>query len=105
MVLVVKNPPANAGDIRDAGSIPGLGKSLGERHGNPLKYSFPGESHGKRSIAGYNPWSHKELDMTERAHTHTHTHTHTYTYTTKKLSILKYSLGPNLRPPHSTHGL
>ena len=102
---MVKNPPANAGDIRDAGSIPGLGKSLGERHGNPLKYSFPGESHGKRSIAGYNPWSHKELDMTERAHTHTHTHTHTYTYTTKKLSILKYSLGPNLRPPHSTHGL
>ena len=38
-VLVVKNPPANAGDIRDAGSIPGLGRSSGGGHGNPLQYS------------------------------------------------------------------
>ena len=35
----VKNPPANAGDIRDVGSIPGLGRSLGGGHGNPLQYS------------------------------------------------------------------
>ena len=34
--LVVKNPPANAGDIRDMGSIPGLGRSCGGGHGNPL---------------------------------------------------------------------
>ena len=39
MALVVKNPPANAGDIRDVGSIPGLGRSPRERHGNPLQYS------------------------------------------------------------------
>ena len=39
MVLVVKNLPANARDIRDADSIPGLGRSLGGGHGNPLKYS------------------------------------------------------------------
>ena len=39
VVLVVKNPPANAGDIRDAGSIPGLGRFPGEGHGNPLQYS------------------------------------------------------------------
>ena len=38
--LVVKNPPANAGDRRDVGSIPGLGRSLGGRHGNPLQYSY-----------------------------------------------------------------
>ena len=38
-MLVVKNPPANAGDIRDAGLIPGLGRSPGGRHGNPLQYS------------------------------------------------------------------
>ena len=39
MVLVVKNPPANAGDIRDTGLIPGLGKSPGGGHGNPFQYS------------------------------------------------------------------
>ena len=36
----VKNPPANAGDTRDMGSIPGLGKSLEEANGNTLQYSF-----------------------------------------------------------------
>ena len=36
---MVKNPPANAGDIRDMGSIPGSGRSPGEGHGNPLQYS------------------------------------------------------------------
>ena len=35
---VVKNPPANAGYIRDVGSIPGLGRSLGGGHGDPLQY-------------------------------------------------------------------
>ena len=38
-VLVVKDPPANAGDIRDLGSIPGSGRSPGGVHGNPLQYS------------------------------------------------------------------
>ena len=36
---MVKNPSANAGDIRDLGSIPGSGRSPGEGHGNPLQYS------------------------------------------------------------------
>ena len=39
VVLVVKNSFANAGDIRDLGSIPGWGRSLGGGHGNPLQYS------------------------------------------------------------------
>ena len=39
MSLLVKNPPANAGDIRDAGSIPASGRSPGGGHGNPLQYS------------------------------------------------------------------
>ena len=39
VVLMVKNPPANAGDIRDAGLIPGSGRSPGGGHGNPLQYS------------------------------------------------------------------
>jgi len=34
---VVKNPPASAGDVRDAGSIPGSGRSPGGGHGNPLE--------------------------------------------------------------------
>jgi len=39
VALVIKNLPANAGDIRDKGSIPGLGRSPGGRHENPLQYS------------------------------------------------------------------
>ena len=39
VALVVKNLPANAGDVIDAGSIPGLGRSPGGGHGNPLQYS------------------------------------------------------------------
>ena len=39
MALVIKNPPANSGDARDEASIPGLGRSPGEGHGNPLQYS------------------------------------------------------------------
>ena len=39
MVLVVKNPPASAGDVIDMDSIPGLGRSPGGGHGNPLQYS------------------------------------------------------------------
>ena len=39
VALVVKNPPANAGDMRDAGSIPGSGRTPGEGHGNPLQYA------------------------------------------------------------------
>ena len=36
---MVKNPPANAGEMRSIGSIPGLGRSSGRGHGNPLQYS------------------------------------------------------------------
>ena len=50
--LSVKNLPANAGDIRDDGSIPQLGRSPGGGHGNPL---LPGEAHGQRSLVGYSP--------------------------------------------------
>ena len=39
VVLVVKNLPANAGDVRDKGSIPGSRRSPGGGHGNPLQYS------------------------------------------------------------------
>ena len=38
-LLAVKNPPANEGDVRDKGSVPGLGRSLGVGNGIPLQYS------------------------------------------------------------------
>ena len=62
---MVKNTPANAGDIRDMGSIPGSGRSPGGGHGNPLQYSCLENSHGQRSLAGYCPQGHKESDTTD----------------------------------------
>ena len=62
---MVKNPPANAGDIRDSGSIPGLGRSPEEGNGYPLQYSRLENSMDMGSLAGYNPCGHKESDMTE----------------------------------------
>ena len=47
MALVVENPPANAGDVREAGSIPGLGRSPGEGHSNSPQYSCQ-ENHVER---------------------------------------------------------
>ena len=44
VVPVVNNPPVNAGDMRDAGSIPGLGRSPGVQNGNPLQNSCLGHS-------------------------------------------------------------
>ena len=53
VALVVKNPPANAGDIRDAGPIPGSGRSPGGGHGSPLQYScLENPMDRGRSLAG-----------------------------------------------------
>ena len=59
---VVKNPPTNAAYIRDVASVPGLGRSPGGGHGNPLQWSCLENSHGQKSLAGYSPWNGKELD-------------------------------------------
>ena len=50
-VPVVKNPPADARDAGDAGLIPGLGRSPGERNGNPLQF-LTETSHGQRRLVG-----------------------------------------------------
>jgi len=60
VVLVVKNLPANAGDIRDVGSISGSGRSPGEGNGNPLQSSCLENSMNRGAW-----WAHKESDMTE----------------------------------------
>ena len=68
----VKNTPADAGNIRDAGSVPGLGRSPGGGHGNPLQYSCLESPHGQRSLAGCSPWCREELGMTEHSTVHTY---------------------------------
>ena len=60
-----KESAYNAGATGDVGLIPGLGRSLGERHGNPLQYSCLENSHGQRSLEGCSPCGHKELDTTK----------------------------------------
>ena len=66
--LVVKNPPANAGDTRDIGLILGSERSPGGGNGNSSNATavfLPRESHGQRNLAGYHSQSCKDLDMTE----------------------------------------
>ena len=63
-----KESSCNVGDL---GLIPGLGRSPGGGHGNPLQYSCLENSHRQRSLAGCSPWGHKESDRTEWLSTHT----------------------------------
>ena len=49
---MVKNPPANVGDLRDTGLTPGSEKPHGGGQGNPTPVFLPGESHGQRSLVG-----------------------------------------------------
>ena len=69
---MVKNPPANAGDTRDPGSIPGSGRSPGGGKSNPLQY-FGLENPMDRGAwqAHISPWGCKEAVTKEQARTHT----------------------------------
>ena len=53
VVITVKNPPANGGDIRDVDSIPGVGRCPGGGNVNSLQYSCLENPYGQRSLAGY----------------------------------------------------
>ena len=57
---VVKTPTANAGDIGDAGLIPGSGRKW-----QPTPVVLPGKFYEQRTLVGYSPCSHKELNMTK----------------------------------------
>ena len=63
---VVKNPTANAGDPGDTSLILGLRKIPWKRKWQHIPVLLPGKPCGWRSLVGYSPWGHKELDMTER---------------------------------------
>ena len=62
---MVKNSPANAGDARDAGSIPRSGGSSWSKKWQPTPVFLPRKFHGQRSLAGYNPLGCKKSDSTE----------------------------------------
>ena len=60
--LSSKESSCNAGDLA---SIPGWGRSPFRKAWQPTPVSLTGEFHGQRSLAGYSPWGHKELDTTQ----------------------------------------
>ena len=85
---MIKNLPANSGDARDESSVPGSGRSPGERNGNPLQYSCLENSMKSRV------WQTAAHGVTERqtrlsTHVHTHTHTHTHSVLSPGSDIIK----------------
>ena len=64
LALVVKNLPANSGDMR-CGFNPWTGRALGEGNGNPFQYSCLEKSHVQKSLVSYSPQGYKQLGMTE----------------------------------------
>ena len=62
---MVKNPPANAGDMRPGFNL-WIRKNLWKRKWQPTPVSLPGKSHEQRSLVGSSPWGCKELDTTEQ---------------------------------------
>ena len=71
VALMVRNPPATAGRHKRFRFDPWVGKIPWRWESQPSPVFLPGESHRQRSLVGYSPWDHKELDTTERL-THTH---------------------------------
>ena len=66
VVLVVKNQPANAADVKRLGFDPWVGKILWRRAWQSIPVFLPGEFYGQRNLAGYSPWDCKEWDTTEQ---------------------------------------
>ena len=67
VMLVIKSPPANAGDLKNVGSVPGWGRSHRAGHGSPFQYSCPENPMDRGAWWAYCRWSHKDLDTTEEA--------------------------------------
>ena len=87
---MVKNLPANAGDIRGVGSIPGSGRSPGGGHGNPLQYSSLENSTDREACQALVHWAAKsrtQLKQLSPAQHSTHTH---YIYIVTDILNVKY---------------
>ena len=110
VALVVKNPPANAGDIRDQTSIPGSGRSPGEGNGNPLQYSCLENPMAQSSLVATVHGLERSWTWLKHLSMHTHTHSSFYLlihlfcpsllsnhefvlYICESLSVLFYSFG------------
>ena len=65
VALVIKNPLTNAGDIRNGGFDPWVGKIPWRKVWQSTAVFLPGEAHRQRGLAGYSPWGHTELDATQ----------------------------------------
>ena len=65
MMLMVKNPPVNAGDVRDEDLISRSRRFPWRRAWQPTPVFLPEKSHGQRSLVGYSPEGHKQSDTTE----------------------------------------
>ena len=77
---VFKNPPANAGDIRDTGSIPGLGRSSGGGNGNPLQYSCLENPMDRGAWWAMVHRIAKSWTQLKQLSTHTHPYPHSHTH-------------------------
>ena len=67
---MLKNPPVNAGDVRNAGSIPRSGRFPWKKKWQPTPVFLPGECHGQRSLVGYSPQGLRvRHDSSDLAHT------------------------------------
>ena len=78
---MVKTLPSSAGDARDVGSLPGLGRSPGGGHGIPVWYSClenPKDRGPRQAMVHGVAKSQTGLNVRACAHAHTHTHTHTH---------------------------
>ena len=94
---LIKNPPANAGDSRDAGSIPELGRYPGEGHDNPLQYSCLENLMDRRAWWAMvhrvaNSWTQMKRLST---HSSCNEKKNTYIFFTNIISIHSLSLGEN----------
>ena len=82
----------SACDVRDLGLHPGLGRSPGGGHDNPLQYSFLENPCGQRSLVGYSLWGHRQWDTTEWLSTE-----HIHRYWARPLSTLFLNLHLQVR--------